>query len=109
MNGKSSFRRSGSMFGCAAAAAALLSFATPLEKAYAQPLRDSVGGQELQVLVDGQPAPRFAHDGETYILGQMGARYTLRIWNRSPRRVEAVVSVDGRDVVDGQPGDFRRK
>ncbi len=109
MNAKSSFRRSGSMFGCAAVAAALLSCAAPLDKAYAQPLRDSVGTHELEVLVDGAPAPRFFHDGESYILGQMGARYTLRIWNRSPRRVEAVVSVDGRDVVDGQPGDFRRK
>jgi hypothetical protein len=109
MNAKSSFRRSGSMFGCAAAALVLLSCAAPLEKAYAQPLRDSAGGQELEVLVDGVPAPRFFHNGESYVLGQMGARYTLRVWNRSPRRVEAVVSVDGRDVVDGQPGDFRRK
>ena len=39
----------------------------------------------------------------------MGERYTLRIWNRSGRRIEAVVSVDGRDVVDGKPGDFRNK
>jgi hypothetical protein len=109
MNAKSSFRRSGSVVGCGAAAAALLSCAAPLEKAHAQSLRDSAGFQELQVLVDGQPAPRFVHAGETYILGQMGARYTLRIWNRAPMRVEAVVSVDGRDVVDGQPGDFRRK
>jgi hypothetical protein len=110
MNAKSSFRRSGSFVGCGAAAAALLSCAAPLDKAYAQgALRDSAGSYELQVLVDGQPAPRFFHAGESYILGQMGARYTLRIWNRTPRRVEAVVSVDGRDVVDGQPGDFRRK
>jgi hypothetical protein len=39
----------------------------------------------------------------------MGERYTLRIHNRTSRRVEAVVSVDGRDVVDGKPGDFRNK
>jgi hypothetical protein len=90
------------------AALAVVSCAGSLE-AQAQPLRDSAGAHELEVLVDGSPAPRFLQAGESYILGQMGRRYTLRVWNRSHRRVEAVVSVDGRDVVDGKPGDYRRK
>jgi hypothetical protein len=42
-------------------------------------------------------------------MGQLGARYTLRVSNHSGRRIEAVVSVDGRDVVDGKPADFRSK
>jgi hypothetical protein len=109
MNEKSMFRRLLSVSGCGAAAALLLSCAAPLEKAWAQPLRDAAGGYQLEVLVDGSPARRFHHDGGSYILGQMGQRYTLRVWNRSGRRVEAVVSVDGRDVVDGKPADFRRK
>ena len=37
----------------------------------------------------------------------LGARYTLRMANHSSRRVEAVVSVDGRDAINGRPGDFR--
>jgi hypothetical protein len=90
-------------------AALVWSCAGRIEMAEAQPLRDSAGAHELEVLVDGSPAQRFFHAGESYILGQMGQRYTLRVWNRSPRRVEAVVSVDGRDVVDGKPGDYRRK
>lgn len=77
--------------------------------AEARPLESAAGAWELEVLVDGVPAPRFAHAAETYILGHPGQRYTLRVWNRSPRRIEAVVSVDGRDVVDGKPGDFRTK
>ena len=109
MNAKSKLSGSVSLAGCAAVTAALLSCAAPIEKAYAQPLRDSLGAYEVQVLVDGTEAPRFFHAGESYVLGQMGQRYTLRVWNRSHRRVEAVVSVDGRDVIDGRPGDFRNK
>ncbi len=109
MNAKSMFGRMLSVSRYGAVAAALLSCAVPLEQAQAQPLRDSAGTHEVEVLVDGRPAPRFFHAGESYVLGRMGHRYTLRVWNRSHRRVEAVVSVDGRDVVDGQPGDFRRK
>jgi hypothetical protein len=74
-----------------------------------RPLRDRAAGYELTVLVDGVPAPTFAHDGETYMLGQLGARYTLRVSNHSGRRIEAVVSVDGRDAIDGRPADFRGK
>jgi hypothetical protein len=72
-------------------------------------LRDRAAGYELTVLVDGVPAPTYVHDGETYVLGQLGARYTLRVSNHSGRRIEAVVSVDGRDAIDGRPADFRGK
>src|SRR5439155_19145072 len=47
--------------------------------------------------------------GGTYVLGQLGQRYTLRVVNHSGRRIEAVLSVDGRDVVDGRPADLRSK
>lgn len=54
-------------------------------------------------LVDarGQALPTFARLGRTYVLGQHGDRYRIRIVNPTPQRVEAVVSVDGRDAVDG--------
>ena len=72
-------------------------------------LRDHAAGYDVEILVDGVAAPTYAHDGETYVLGQLGARYTLRVHNYSPRRIEAVVSVDGRDVIDGKPAEFRNK
>lgn len=71
------------------------------------PLRDRAAGYEMTVLVDGVPVRTFDHAGETYAMGTLGARYTLRIANHSERRVEAVVSVDGRDVINGRAGDFR--
>jgi len=72
-------------------------------------LRDRSGAYDVEVLVDGVPAPTYGHDGETYVMGQLGARYTLRVHNRSGRRIEAVVSVDGRDVIDGKGAELRGK
>ena len=74
-----------------------------------QPLRDRAAGYEMTVLIDGVPAATYEYGGGTYVLGQLGARYTLRVANHSGRRVEAVVSVDGRDAIDGRPADFRGK
>jgi hypothetical protein len=74
-----------------------------------RPLRDRAAGYEVTVLVDGVPAQSYYHAGESYVLGQLGSRYTLRVSNHTGRRMEAVVSVDGRDVIDGRPADFRNK
>ena len=75
----------------------------------AQALTDRSGPFELQVLVDGSPARTFQQAGETFVLGHLGARYTLRLVNHSGRRIEAVVSVDGRDAIDGKPADWQGK
>ncbi len=88
-------------------AAATSCAATPLPAG--APLRDRAGAYEVEVLVDGGVAPTYAHEGETYVMGQLGARYTLRVHNHSGRRVEAVVSVDGRDAIDGKPAELRNK
>jgi hypothetical protein len=87
---------------------AVVSCAAPQSTA-AQALRSQVGAYELEVLVDGVPARTFVHAGETHVLGQQGSRYVLRVHNRSARRIEAVVSVDGLDVIDGKAGDFAHK
>ena len=44
-----------------------------------------------------------------YILGQAGDRYSIRVTQPDPRRVEAIVSVDGLDVIDGEDADFVNK
>lgn len=54
----------------------------------------------------GAPLRTFRHDGEVFVLGNYGQRYTIVLRNQSGRRVEAVVSVDGRDVISGRVGDY---
>jgi hypothetical protein len=77
--------------------------------AWAQPLRVQRAGYEVEVLVDGVPAPTFSHAGGSYVLGQLGERYQLRVTNHTGRRIEAVVSIDGRDVIDGRPADYGKR
>jgi hypothetical protein len=57
----------------------------------------------------GERLRTFHHSGQTFVLGQPGERYSIRIQNPSNRRVEAVVSVDGRDAISGDPADFVRQ
>jgi hypothetical protein len=85
------------------------SCASPPLRSGGYPLRASASGYELQVLVDGVPVQSFEHAGESFVLGQLGARYTLRMINHTGRRIEAVMSVDGRDAIDGKTADFRSK
>jgi hypothetical protein len=97
---------------CDASVAALASCAaaSPLTDIRTMPpVVQHSGPYELQVLVDGVPAPTYSHNGGRYVLGRLHQRYTVRILNHTDRRIEAVVSVDGRDVVDGRPADFRTK
>jgi hypothetical protein len=96
----------GSMMTMTCVALGAIACATP---ASGQALRHQGGGYEVTVLVDGVPAPTYVHGGQTYVLGQQGLRYQLRVSNHTGRRIEAVVSVDGRDVIDGRPADFRTK
>jgi len=92
----------------ALSAVALVCCAAPGPVA-SQPLRAEGAAYELEVLVNGARARTYEYGGESYVLGQSGSRYVLRVHNRSPRRVEAVVSVDGLDVIDGKAGDFKHK
>jgi hypothetical protein len=87
----------------------LVACAAPSRNAESRPLRAAASGYEAQILVDGAPAPTFRHEGESYVLGHTGQRYVIRVLNHSSQRIEAVVTVDGRDVVDGKNGDFQHK
>ena len=57
----------------------------------------------------GRSLPSFDHRGELFVLGTSGQRYSLRVQNHTGRRVEAVITVDGRDVLSGRPGDYVRQ
>ena len=62
-------------------------------------LRDESGG-----FLNG-----FVANEKSFVLGEAGRRYTIVVRNRTPNRVECVVSVDGLDVIDGRSGAFNKR
>lgn len=63
---------------------------------------DRIGPYSVEVTdAAGRPLRTFGRDGRTWVLGEESQRYRIRVRNRSPETVEAVISVDGRDALDG--------
>jgi hypothetical protein len=68
------------------------------------------GAITIRVVDDsGATLPTFSAGGRSYVLGNDGARYSIRIENQTGARFEAVATVDGLDVIDGQPGSFEKR
>ncbi len=59
-------------------------------------------GFSLEVLVDGAPLAEYAARGVTYIEALEGREYSLRLGNRTGRRVAVALSVDGLNTIDGK-------
>jgi hypothetical protein len=57
----------------------------------------------------GVPLPQFQREGRRWVEGLDGERYTIEIENRSDGRIEVVASVDGLDVMDGEPGSLDKR
>jgi hypothetical protein len=60
---------------------------------------------QLEAL-DGSTLPTFQHAGASFVLGEPGERYNVRVYNPTGERVEAVITIDGRDAVTGEVGDY---
>jgi hypothetical protein len=58
----------------------------------------------LDVLVDGRPLRTVQYQGRTYLpVPRWGTEYEIRVRNEGPRRILAIVSVDGLSVINGKP------
>jgi len=65
---------------------------------------------DVQVIREnGETLPTYAAKDRFYVQGTAGERYTIRISNPTAHRVEAVVSVDGLDAIDGEAGDLHKR
>lgn len=70
------------------------------------------GAQRVLVsIIDeyGSSLPAYRANGRAFVVGEPGRRYAIRIDNHSPYRFEAVVSVDGLDVVDGREASLDKR
>lgn len=80
--------------------------------AHASPLEVYAGDGSLSVsLVDdhGRTLPGFTAGGRALVIGDDGGRYRIVVRNGTTARFEIVASVDGLDVIDGQPADPNRR
>ena len=67
-------------------------------------------GPHMEVVdASTQRLPTFDQGGRQYVLGTMGDRYQVRVVNPTGARIEAVVSVDGLDAVDGRPASLGKR
>jgi hypothetical protein len=58
----------------------------------------------LEVLVEGRPLRPIQHRGKLYLpVHRLGVEYEIRVTNHGPRRIAALVSVDGLSVISGKP------
>src|SRR5262245_50578890 len=65
---------------------------------------------DVQVIrQSGETLPTYAFKDRYYVQGNANERYVIRVTNPTPNRVEAVVTVDGLDVIDGEAGDLRKR
>lgn len=94
-----------------AAIAALLAAAAPrLAHAQRFPPTPRWAPYSLELTDEGgSPLPTFEQGGRLYVLGAVGQRYLVRVRNDSGRRAEIIVSVDGRDVIDGRPSAWEKR
>jgi len=66
----------------------------------ASPARLSPG--DVEILVDGAPQPRYAHDGRWYVEARKGKEYAIRLRNPYAVRVAVALSVDGLNTIDAR-------
>jgi hypothetical protein len=57
----------------------------------------------------GQPLRVWRHHGRLFVAGELGARYSLLVTNRTGDRVLVVLSVDGVNVLTGETADYDQR
>src|SRR6266851_4643877 len=81
-------------------AAGLALAAAPRTVTSASPAPHAVG--EVEILVDGAPQPRYAHEGRWYVEARKGREYAIRLRNPYGVRVAVALSVDGLNTIDAR-------
>src|SRR5688572_8235161 len=59
---------------------------------------------EFTILTDNRnPLTEYKKNGKIYVEGRKNSNYVLQVTNKSMTRYEIVISVDGLDIIDGEP------
>src|ERR1700710_872043 len=57
---------------------------------------------DIHILVNGNRCKQYNHDGRIYIEAKEGSDYAIEIKNNAWKRILAVCSVDGLDILTGK-------
>jgi len=79
--------------------AAFLVLATP---GFSAAGHDPSAAPDVEILVNGVPQTRYAHDGRWYVEALKGREYAIRLRNPYPVRVAVALSVDGLNSIDAR-------
>lgn len=60
---------------------------------------------QVEILVNGKPVKQYRHSGNLYVEARNNTEYSIKVKNSHPDRILAVVTVDGVNVVSGEPQD----
>jgi hypothetical protein len=76
-----------------------------------EPVEAATGGALAVRVMDerGWPLPTFRSGGRLLVEGRRGQRYSIELANGSGARIEAVATVDGLDVMDGEHGSLDKR
>lgn len=57
----------------------------------------------------GSECDHYHAGGKVFVMGDAGSSYSLRLKNLTEHRLEVIVSIDGLDILDGQPASVRKR
>jgi len=81
-------------------------------QAFAWPYQPRGAGSQVEVSVvdrdSGEQAKLYRQRDSVYVAGHPGAKYAIRISNRTGERVLAVMAVDGVNIITGQTGSYEQ-
>ena len=67
------------------------------------------GALGVRVVSDSGTCPYYEANGRIIVVGEAGSEYRIELSNRASHQIEAVVSVDGLDTLDGRASSFGKR
>jgi hypothetical protein len=66
-------------------------------------MKNYIQNVDVDILINNKPVKQYSKDGEIFIEAKDGTEYEIRLKNNNSTRIEAVIGVDGIDVITGNP------